>query len=180
MSSDFDFDTPVVTRRRGTKAAVEASAPASFPEPAEAADVAEGQEADIADTQDKPKYDPEELASVFDEILFSGEYTEEVSIRGKLKVVFRTRTADEMKEISRIVDGTQAVFANTLEGVRSLLQLQYALSFYQGKDLRSVKGEEKAKFIGRLPSPVIAALLAALARFDDKVFAACQEGEANF
>lgn len=177
MSSDFDFDTPVVTRRRGAKAAVETPV-ADTPE----TDLEAGadQAAEQATAGDKPRYDPDELAGIFDEIIFSGEYTEEVSIRGKLKVVYRTRTADEMKEISRIVDGTQAVFANTLDGVRSLLQLQYALTFYQGKDLRSMKAEDKAKFIGRVPGPVVAALLSALAKFDDKVFAACQEGEVNF
>lgn len=181
MSSDFDFDTPIATRKRG--ASIKAAAVPVEPTPPTVDEEGNANAEAVSaagEPSEKPKYDPDELAQIFDEILFSGEYSEEVSIRGKLNVVFRTRTADELKEISRIVDSTTAVFANTLDGVRSLLQLQYALSFYQGKDLRAFKAEDKARFIGRLPGPVVAALLGSLAKFDDKVFAACQEAEANF
>lgn len=181
MTPDFDFDTPIASRKRG--ASIKAAATPVEPTPPAIDDMDTASAEDVTVSEDvdsKPKYDPDELAAIFDEILFEGEYSEEIYIRGKLSVTFRTRTADELREINRVVDGTQAVFANTLDGVRSLLQLQYALTFYNGKDLRSVKSEDKAKFIGRLPGPVVAALLSALAKFDDKVFVACQEAEANF
>lgn len=177
--SDFDFDTPIATRKRGANPASATTFAEPTPTVVEADGSANAQE--VVDAKDeKPKYNPDELASIFDEIVFSGEYSEQVAIRGKLRVVFRTRTAEELKEINRIVDGTQAVFATTLDGVRSLLQLQYALVMYQDKDLRSLKAEEKSKFLGRIPGPVVGALLNALAKFDEKIFAACQEGEENF
>jgi len=175
---DFNFTTPIVTRKRGAKPTVQQRTPPP-------ADV----EPDADDSQDqpesqgvkeKPKYDPDELAAIFDDILFSEEYSEEVTIRSKLRVTFRTRTAEEVRTINQIVDGTTAVFATTLDGIRSIMQLQYALIFYQGKDLRSTRPEERAKFLGKLPAPVVAALLHALSRFDEKVYAACKEGEENF
>ncbi|HET8686716.1 MAG TPA: hypothetical protein VFM18_08635 [Methanosarcina sp.] len=180
MQSDFDFkSTPQGRKAKGNKPTL------TLPEGTQAQD--EDQALDDAlekqeapENKGKPKYNPDELAAIFDEILFNQEYSEEVTIRGKLKVVFRTRSADEMREINQVVDSTQAVFSTTLDGVRSFLQLQYSLSFYHGKDLRSLKNEDKAKFIGNLPSPVVAALLMELGKFDEKVYAACKEAEENF
>lgn len=177
MDADFDFSATPVTKRRVSKANAK---PPSFEQAPKAAKEEATEPAAEAVKKEEPKYSEEELASIFDEIIFSGEYIEEVSIRGKLRVSFRTRTADEIRQITQVVDGTQAVYANTVESIRSLLQLQYALVSYQGKDLASVKPEEKAKFIGQIPGPVVALLLQALSKFDEKVFASCQEGEANF
>lgn len=126
------------------------------------------------------KYDAETLLRIFDEIIFSGEYSEDVTIKNRLKVRFRTRTAEEIEEISRIVDSAQANWQSTVNEKRSLLNLQYALTSFQGTDLRSLKTEDRARYIRKLPGPVIGALLVALGRFDEKVFVACQEGEENF
>jgi hypothetical protein len=126
------------------------------------------------------KYDQETLLRIFDEIIFSGEYSEDVTIKNRLKVRFRTRTAEEIEEITRIVDSTQANWQSTVNEKRSLLNLQYGLTFFQGTDLRSLKTEDRAKYIRKLPGPVIGALLVALGKFDEKVFIACQEGEENF
>lgn len=130
--------------------------------------------------QDEPQYDQNELNQIFDEIIFSGEYAEDITIRGRLKVRLRTRTAEEIEAISRVVDSTTANLVATLAEKRSLLNLQYALASFQGKDLRALKIEERAKFLGRIPGPVIGSLLSALSKFDQKVYAACKEGEENF
>lgn len=130
--------------------------------------------------QDEPQYDQNELNQIFDEIIFSGEYAEDITIRGRLKVRLRTRTAEEIEAISRVVDSTTANLVATLAEKRSLLNLQYALASFQGKDLRALKIEERAKFLGRIPGPVIGSLLTALSKFDQKVYAACKEGEENF
>jgi hypothetical protein len=178
MDQDFDFPSTPATKRRVSK---ESPKPASFksgPSP-ESKDVATVDTADVAQPPAK-QYSEEELSAIFDEIIFSGEYSEEVNIRGKLRVSFRTRTAEEIRQITQAVDGTQAVYANTIESIRSLLQLQYALTAYQGKDLAGLRLEDKAKFIGQIPGPVVALLLQALSKFDQKVYEACQEGEANF
>lgn len=188
MDSDFDLPTSAPSRRRGanstaTKSGATLGAKPETRQPFvpqdDAPPVSESEDTKKEETEES-KYDVEELAVIFDEIIFSGEYTEQQTIKGKLNVVFRTRTAEELREISRIVDGTQAVFANTLDGIRSLLHLQYALVMYQGKDLRGMKPDERAKFIGRIPGPVVGALMVSMGRFDAKVFAACQEGEENF
>jgi hypothetical protein len=133
-----------------------------------------------AEEAEKPKYDKDELLRIFDEIIFSGEYSEDVTIKSRLKIRFRTRTAEEIEEITRTVDATQANWQSTVNEKRSLLNLQYALTSFQGTDLRSLRTEDRAKYIRKLPGPVIGALLVALGRFDEKVFAACQEGEENF
>ena len=133
-----------------------------------------------ADTESVPKYDSEELARIFDEIIFSGEYSEEVMIRGRLRVVFRTRTSEEIDQISRIIDGTQANLIATLSEKRSILNLQYALAWYQSENLAASKTEDRAAFLRKLPGPIVGALLDALGEFDTKVFAACKDADANF
>lgn len=187
MDQDFDFSTSAPTKRRVSKAnpkppTFKASELPLFTKTEEDV-VAPGEQPEEAakpDPKKEPEYSEEELSAIFDEIIFSGEYVEEVLIRGKLRACFRTRTAEEIRQITQVVDGAQAVYANTVESLRSLLQLQYALTSYQGKDLTGIRPEEKSKFIGQIPGPVVALLLQALSKFDAKVFAACQEGEANF
>lgn len=135
---------------------------------------------DKKEPKPKPKYAPEELLKIFDDIIFLGEYTEDVVIKGKLNAGFRTRSGGEIEEINRVVDNSKANLLTTLNDTRTLLNLQYGLTRYHTQDLRSMKPEDKAKFIKTIPGPVIAALLTALQSFDEKVFLACQEGEENF
>lgn len=166
--SDFELP-PGAQRKASNKAALPKSEPVKQEVVEETTEI-------VKDS----KYSAEELLSIFDEIIFSGEYQEEVVVKGRLKVTFRTRAAGEIEEISKLVDATQANLIATLNEKRSLLNLQYAITFYQGKDLRSMKIEDKAKFIRNIPGPVIGALLGALMKFDDKVYEACKEGEENF
>lgn len=188
--SDFEFDKPVAVKPQKGGATTSNIRGASVP-PVAASLPKEILEADHEaktsaepelDENGNPKivYDPEELASIFDEIIFQGEYSEEIIVRNKLRVRIRTRTAEEIEAISMVVDTTKANLVATLAEKRSLLNLQYALQFYNGKDLRMVSLEEKAKFIGRLPGPIIGALLTAMGKFDAKVYEACKDGEENF
>lgn len=188
--SDFEFSGPAETKaKRGASApSNRRPAPATMVQaklPADDMEKAVEPEAAADPTQNaekpkKPKYDPEELAGIFDEIIFSGEYSEEVTIRGKLKIRLRTRTAEEVEHISMVVDSTTANLVATLAEKRSILNLQYALSVFNGRDLSALSVEDKAKYVKRLPGPVVGALLEALSKFDAKVYAACQEGEENF
>lgn len=132
------------------------------------------------ETKEAPQWPVEELLRVFDEIIFSGEYTEQFNIRDRLVVKFRTRTAEELNEIQAQLDSSQFNLITTVEQKRSILLLEKALIYYNGKDLSVMKPSDKTVFIGRLPGPIVGALLNALQRFDDKVFAACKEGEKNF
>lgn len=133
------------------------------------------------DGEKKPQYDKDELLKIFDEMIFAGSYTETVSLRGgKLKVAFRTRTAEEVESITLKLDTTSVNLMATLMEKRSLINLHYALVGYQGRDLGMMKVEERVKFINSLPSPIIAALIGKLSEFDQKVYDACKEGEENF
>lgn len=131
--------------------------------------------------ENKPKFSKEELLAIFDEMIFSGSYEEEVSLRGgKLKVTFRSRTAEETTSISKDIDGTSFNLISTLQERRALLNLAYSLVKYAGKDLSGMSAEDRVKYVGKLPTPVVGALSVALSNFDQKIDAACVEGEANF
>lgn len=127
-----------------------------------------------------PKYSEEELSAIFDEIIFSGEYAEDFKIKGKLPVTLRTRTAEEIDKIQHHLDASGSNLIATIESIRSLMHLQYAIVKYKGEDLSVYKIEEKAGFINKLPGPIVAALINTLAKFDEKVAMACKEGEVNF
>jgi len=128
----------------------------------------------------KPKFDPDELSQIFDEIMFSGEYTEEITIRKKLKVFFRSRTAEETTLISREIDGKNYSLITTLHEDRAILNLAYSIVSYAGKDLSNTGIDERKKFINKLPAVVISILSLELNKFDYKIEAACKDGEANF
>lgn len=178
-TSDFEFKKPT-DAKTGTK-----SNPTSkvvktpvAPEP-----VVEAIAADEGDSKvSPPKFDEQELMSIFDDLMFHGEYSEEFMIRGKLPVRFRSRSAEEIQKISMEVDSNSgsATLLATLSEQRSLLNLEFALMSYGSKDLASLKREERAKFVGKLPAPMVGTLLMLLSKFDQKVFEACKEGEANF
>lgn len=128
----------------------------------------------------KPKYDPKELLAIFDTILFEGKYSEEVSIRGKLKVQFKSRSVGEVSEISGQLDTKSYNLISTLQEQRAILNLAYSLEAYNNKPLSALSKEEKVKFINSLPASVVATLSEKLLDFDQKVDAACKEGEGNF
>ena len=127
-----------------------------------------------------PKYPQEELLAIFDEILFSGEYTEDVSIKNRLKVSLRSRTAAETNSISKELDSKTFNLVMTMQQERSFLHLVYSLISYAGKDLKEMSIEKKKDFVGGLPVVIVAALSDALITFDEKINLACLEGDQNF
>lgn len=131
-------------------------------------------------TPKKPKWTPEELLVIFDEMIFSGEYVEDVTVRGKLKVTFRSRSAEDISAISRELDGKNYTLINTMQEERALLNLAYSLVAYSGRDLKNTTIEERRKLVARLPAVMVEALSNALYQFDQKIAAACEEGESNF
>lgn len=183
--SDFDFpeketDKPVT---RGRTAAVgsnrtrKAEPSAVIVEGDLLPKTAEGEE--TKETKPASKYDPQELTEIFDDIIFNGEYCEDVVIKNRLKVTFRTRTVEELSAISKLIDASGATLITTVNEQRLIQNLQYGLVAYQGNKLSGLKVEERAKFINQLAGPVIALLSTALYEFDTKVQEACQEGEQN-
>lgn len=129
---------------------------------------------------EKPKYDPNELLQIFDSILFEGDYKEDTTIKGKLKVTFKSRSADDTSAITRELDNKQFNLISALQEHRAFLNLVYSLVTYNGKNLGTAPIEERKKIVGALPAVVVAALSEALYKFDGKIDAACREGEENF
>lgn len=136
---------------------------------------------DVKPEDNKPKFKKEELLAIFDEIVFSGYYEEEIGLRdGKLKITFRSRSADDTLAISKDIDGTSFNLITTVQERRALLNLAYSLVKYHGKDLSSMNITERLSYLGKLAAPLVGALSVALSKFDQKIEAACVEGEANF
>lgn len=134
-----------------------------------------------ADVPETPKYSKEELLSIFDEMIFSSEYTETVSLRGgKLQVVFRSRSAEDTMAISKDIDSKNFTLITTLQEHRALQNLAYSLVSFANKDLKGMTIEDRTKYIVKLPAVVVGALSESLGKFDHKISAACREGEANF
>jgi hypothetical protein len=129
---------------------------------------------------EQPKYSKEELLAIFDEMIFSGDYEENVTIKGKLKVIFKARSAEDTTKISKDIDAKNFTLISTLQEHRSLQNLAYSLVNYSGQDWRTLAVEDRLKKINKLPSVIVGALSQALFDFDNKISAACQEGEANF
>jgi hypothetical protein len=126
------------------------------------------------------QYTKEELNPVFDTLIFEGEYQEEVTIRGKLKVAFKTRNAEETMAITRMLDSQDFKLLSTVQEQRAYQNILRSLIMYQGKDLSQVKLEDKANYIRKLPTSIMSALADALAEFDRKVDLACRDAEQGF
>jgi hypothetical protein len=183
VSNDFEFSSAAETKQKRGAAMSSTRQQTSAPQatlPKEVVEETPEVETAGEEKKEKPQYNPEELARIFDEVVFSGEYSEDITIKGKLKIRLRTRNAEEIEQISLMIDGTTAQLVATLAEKRSILSLQYALETYAGKDLRVLSLADRAKFIKNLAGPIIGALLTALNKFDEKVYAACQDGEENF
>ena len=126
------------------------------------------------------KYTEAELLQIFDTMLFEGSYSESVTIRNRLKISFRTRTASEMQKVTQEIDGTSAVLMATVVERRNLLNLYYALTHYQGQDIGRLSYDDRVNYINKLPAPVVGMMMVALFTFDSKVAEATKEGEENF
>lgn len=138
------------------------------------------QEKPKADEKLQATWDKDVLLKIFDDILFSNGYTEEVTLKKRLKVTFRTRTTEETLNISKSLDSSQLNLVSTVNEQRAFQNVLSSLIAFQGKDLVNTKSEDKEKFVRNLPTPVMSLLVDALADFDAKVNAACKEGEESF
>lgn len=127
----------------------------------------------------EPEFNKEELLAIFDELLFSGEYVEDIVIKGKLKVSFKSRSVEDVTKISKEIDSGQYNLMITMSDNRALLNLAYSLVSYNGKTLPE-EAEDRKKFINKLPSAVVALLSDHLTKFDTKINEALKEGDENF
>jgi hypothetical protein len=173
MSNDFDLPT-----KSGAKAV---NKPMSLKKPVAEPHVEETLKVEAAEGQSPglPKYDSTELLRIFDEIIFAGEYVEEVLLRKRLPVKFSTRTAEQVGEIQDALDRANLSLISSVEQRRSIMSLEQSLVSFNGRDLSGESKAERSKFVASLAAPVIAILLTAMGDFDMKIAAACRE-EANF
>lgn len=128
----------------------------------------------------KPEFSKEELLAVFDSIMFESYYEEDVTIKGKLKIKFRSKSTKDVTDISNLVDGKTFNLISTLQEYRAFLNVVYSIVSYNNRDLSAMKIEEKIALIEKLPSAIMGSLSAAVIKFDRKVDLACMEGEENF
>lgn len=174
-----DFEMPVTEKSKDS-----ATIPRTKPKSKDAPSKLEKDESEPKQGPDQeavePKYSEAELLQIFDTMLFEGSYSESITIRGRLKISFRTRTADEMQKVTHEIDGTSAVLMATVVERRNLLNLYYALTHYQGKDISRLSYEDRVTYINKLPAPVVGMMMVALFNFDSKVAEATKEGEENF
>lgn len=127
------------------------------------------------DETQKPKYTKDELLIIFDEILFSGEYREEVTIKEKFKVSFTTRSAADTAKITSELDSKKFNLLSSMQEYKALLCICYSMVGYNGKDLSGMPFDNKKAFIEKLPTVVVAAISNALVEFDMKTEAAMGE-----
>jgi hypothetical protein len=181
-----DFELPNKTKPKNVRSAFapnpnQSDSTPAKPQPSLKKDELKGEEPEKeVDLNKEPVYDPDELLQIFDEIIFSGEYQEDYRIKNKLTVTFRTRTAEEINQIQKVIDGAGYSLISSVEMAKSTLNLQYALTSYNGKDLAMMKPEDRAAFVEKLSGPIVGMLLGILGRFDHKVASALREGEENF
>lgn len=127
-----------------------------------------------------PKWTDEQLEEVFDALMFEGSYNEEIQVNRKLKVIFRTRSGEQARDVMMRLDTSKVNMGLTVEGLRSLFNLAHSLVVFNGNDLSKMKIDARLKRIEELPSAVIGTLIAKLVEFDIKVEQAVRHGEENF
>lgn len=123
----------------------------------------------------KSRYNKDELLAIFDSIMFEGEYREDVIIKGKLKVTFKTRSGADTAAITRELDAKQYNLLSTVNERRALLNIGYSITRYNDKDLGILSLENRLAFVEKLPTVVVSALSNALVDFDIKTEAALLE-----
>lgn len=128
----------------------------------------------------KPKFSKEELLEIFDEVLFQGFYQEDVTLRGRLTVTFRTRSAEDTAKISRTIDAEQYQLSSTYMEHRALLNLSTSMVTFNGKDMQDKSFDDRFALVKKLPAHLVSLLSTALVEFDSKVEAACKDGDENF
>ncbi len=127
-----------------------------------------------------PRWTDEQLEEVFDSLMFEGSYNEEIQVNRKLKVIFRTRSGEQARDVMMRLDNSKINMGLTVEGLRSLFNLAHSLVVFNGNDLSQMKIDARLKRIEELPSAVIGTLIAKLVEFDIKVEQAVRHGEENF
>lgn len=122
----------------------------------------------------------EKYLSIFDQIMFEGQYTEVYHLSKRYKVRFRSRTSGEEMTISQRLDAmtfnTMVAYSNQA----SLLTLAYAMLQFCNDDLEKMTVKDRYEYISKLPAPIIPALSKKLIEFDDMIAKALEYGQENF
>ncbi len=117
---------------------------------------------------------------IFDSILFSGFYSEDFQIKGKLPYTLRSRTVEEVMDINQEVENGEFKTQSAALDAQLFAHLSYALSSYNGEQLSKLTPEKRRDFLKKLPAPIMRVLTTQMAKFDKEVSDACTENEENF
>lgn len=173
MNDEFEFKedpAPAIKSGRGRKA-VPAEPIVAVPSGEEKLNILEG---------GTPEFDELELEQLFDDLMFNGDYTEEIKIGRRMTVTFKTRSGKEARVVMGILDKAGYALGLTVESIRALYNLAQSTVVLNGTDISGENFDRKVELIEELPTQVISALMIALVKFDRKVEAAVRHGEENF
>lgn len=126
-------------------------------------------------------YDSAELDAIFDQLMFEGQYLEDVSLgKGRFKATLRTRSGKDARAVMDLLDKLSLKMGITVESYRSMYNLAQSLVVLNGRDLSAETLERRIEAIEDLPTPVISALMTRMIKFELKTEAAIRHGEENF
>lgn len=125
------------------------------------------------------KYSQDELLTIFDALVFEGEYRETHQGRG-LKVTFRSRTGKDAVDISRALDRFEGKSYMTISTYANILTLVYSIVDLNGVDFSGMKIEDRYAAITKQSDAINALLYGKLSEFDEKISLAIEEGRKNF
>lgn len=132
------------------------------------------------ETREAPsKYTQDELLTIFDALVFEGEYRETHQGRG-LKVTYRSRTGKDAVDISRALDRFEGKSYMTISTYANILTLVYSIVDLNGVDFSAMSIEDRYKAITKQSDAINALLYGKLSEFDEKISLAIEEGRKNF
>ena len=164
------------TREAKPKAAPEATAPAE-------ADVKKTQVEIYKERLESAGITASEANAIFDDVINKGYYQETASIRGR-KAIFRTRSYEDHVRSLGAVEVQSPRFQATQEELQARHNLAASLVEWNGTLFKKggasdVEFAEAMQAIRKMASPVYSLLLAALVRFDAKVYVVFSDGAAE-
>lgn len=124
-----------------------------------------------------------EANSVFDDVLTKGYYQETTTIRGR-RLVLRTRRYEDHVRTLGAVEVQNPRFQTTQEELQARYNLAASLVEWNNVSYKK-GGDSDAEFLAALdavralPTPVYSMLVAALVKFDAKIFLVFSEGAAE-
>lgn len=122
----------------------------------------------------------QEASDIFDDVLTKGYYQETITIKGR-RAILRTRTYDDHVRALSAIEMNAPRFQATQEELQARHNLAASLVEWNGTVYKPGRDHEKEfettmAAVKRFPGPVYAMLVAALVKFDAKMFVVFSDG----